>query len=947
MASVQTSSHEGRYLKLTVTQTKGTSEQNYSTINWTLESIGGEVNYYTIYKYGVWIDGVQRYDGSDGLKTKDWNTRAFPAAKGSTSGSFIKYHNNDGSVSDISFSLYGSVFTSAENEYKGTLSMESIPRYAKVSTSTSNLTETSVKINWSSDAAISQVQYRLTVDGSTGSWIDVETGVNKTSGSYTISGLTPGKSYKIDYDYKRKDSELWSFGAGYASSSNIITYNYPSCTVENFTITDNYIYINLYNPLSRNVKIEFYGNDGSLLNWGWRNSSGRLGIGNGAEDRVREYASIPNSKSGSFYAKVIYGNIVNNSPSKTYSIKDDGTEIPTFNASNWSYTSNLTELTNNNQCIINGYSKVIFSIDSAATSDYGASISGYNYKWGNQSNNTGTITGGNGNLLEVAAIDSRGLNKPTSKTLISGENYVPYTTPSLDYSNSYTHRRDGISNETYLTLRGNLSVMKFGTNGVANAIHSAQYKVYDYSNNQWSGPYIIPVNSFTLSSSGYFSLNNYMIHANGSSGGFTTGKRYGIQIILKDGAGLLGTLTTNNILITDGKIARDVYQDSNGNYHQGINGMADENYAEKIYGNENIEGDLYINGNKKLSNTQIDKTLYVGDTGKQLKDIANPQGDTLPIGSIVDYDGSSVPEGYAVYTDYNCMVQKTLFETTTWSSMMTRYSTKTIDFSPYTYVEVEFTGQGGTNATNTILKIDLTQPFQNVITNNGVSYSYGASVCYPDIQLLQGNNNDPGIFRIGACISTAKDRIWMGDPGYFTGQTGSGNFDTNSNYNRISKIVGFKPLQRLRKTQQPAVFPSNNIYDSYNASTTDAYSCHYINTKTSKILYNGELKGGSSITLTKSDVKRFLKVYAIVAGMQLITYEIDTSIATTYQYGAGMGIAYDESANMDYYISEGRYKNTTGEFTHTRTGYLKVNSHTYTSRTSYDGYFITRIETHD
>ena len=51
MASVQTSSYEGRYLKLTVTQTKGTSEQNYSTINWTLESIGGIDKYYNIYNY--------------------------------------------------------------------------------------------------------------------------------------------------------------------------------------------------------------------------------------------------------------------------------------------------------------------------------------------------------------------------------------------------------------------------------------------------------------------------------------------------------------------------------------------------------------------------------------------------------------------------------------------------------------------------------------------------------------------------------------------------------------------------------------------------------------------------------------------------------------------------------------------------------------------------------
>lgn len=77
MASVQTSSFEGRYLKLTVTQTKGTSEQNYSTINWTLESIGGIEKYYTIFNYGVWIDGTQRYDGS-GLKTKTgivWNSQ--------------------------------------------------------------------------------------------------------------------------------------------------------------------------------------------------------------------------------------------------------------------------------------------------------------------------------------------------------------------------------------------------------------------------------------------------------------------------------------------------------------------------------------------------------------------------------------------------------------------------------------------------------------------------------------------------------------------------------------------------------------------------------------------------------------------------------------------------------------------------------------------------------
>ena len=604
MASVQTSSYQGRYLKLTVTQTKGTSEQNYSTINWTLESIGGSSTYYTIFNYGVWIDGTQRYDGS-GLKTKNWDTKKFPAAKGSTSGSFIKYHNADGSVGDISFTLYGSVHKSATKQYTGTLSMESIPRYAKVSTYTSDLTETSVKVSWSSDANIDRVQYKLTVDGSTGEWVDVETGVNKSSGSYTISGLIPGKAYKIDYDYRRKDSQLWSAAAGYAGSSNITTYDYPNISNAQSFIIGNTIKMKLNNPLGRSCTLYVKGNDDSVICTATRNVNGSIELSSDQSEITAQYNSIQNSKSGNYKVRLVCSSLNrdNTFTGNTYQIKDDGTEIPNFNNTDWSYLANLTALTNNNQCIINGYSEITFSINTPATSSYGASISKYQFKWGSKSkysNESYKVSEGNGNVLEVIAIDSRGLSKSTSITLQSGVNYVPYTVPILDYSNSYTHRTDGISSETHLTLRGNLSVMKFGTDGITNTISSAQYKVYDYSNNSWSGPYNIPVNNFNISSSGYYSLNNFMIHANGSSGGFLIGKRYGIQIILQDANGLLATLTSNLIQITDGKIARDVYQDSNGDYHQGINGLGNDNYTQIIYGDENIQGALYINGVKMI-----------------------------------------------------------------------------------------------------------------------------------------------------------------------------------------------------------------------------------------------------------------------------------------------------------------------------------------------------------
>ena len=33
----------------------------------------------------------------------------------------------------------------------------------------------------------------------------------------------------------------------------------------------------------------------------------------------------------------------------------------------------------------------------------------------------------------------------------------------------------------------------------------------------------------------------------------------------------------------------------------------------------------------------------------------------------------------------------------------------------------------------------------------------------------------------------------------------------------------------IRKTQQPSDYPSNQIHDSYSTSTTDTYSCNYIN----------------------------------------------------------------------------------------------------------------------
>lgn len=45
-----------------------------------------------------------------------------------------------------------------------------------------------------------------------------------SSGTYTISGLSPGTTYKVELDFKRADSGLWSSHNGDIPTFNATTY---------------------------------------------------------------------------------------------------------------------------------------------------------------------------------------------------------------------------------------------------------------------------------------------------------------------------------------------------------------------------------------------------------------------------------------------------------------------------------------------------------------------------------------------------------------------------------------------------------------------------------------------------------------------------------------------------------------------------------------------------
>ena len=150
-------------------------------------------------------------------------------------------------------------------------------------------------MNYSSDSTCDYLWYS-TNNGS--SW----TGINITdgkSGSYTISGLTAGTTYKIVTRLRRKDSQLTKN----SSALSVATYSYPYAnSMPNFTIGDK-LTLGIYNPLGRSITVNILGADDSQISHDTTSGTSITGY-DGTVVVGRLYDSIPNAKSGTYKVKV-------------------------------------------------------------------------------------------------------------------------------------------------------------------------------------------------------------------------------------------------------------------------------------------------------------------------------------------------------------------------------------------------------------------------------------------------------------------------------------------------------------------------------------------------------------------------------------------------------------------------------------------------------------------
>lgn len=201
------------YLKFSWSIKSQSVADNQTVINWSVKSYGiNDGWYYTSGAFKVVVNGKTVY-ADDTRKNLYTGTTV-------ASGTATIKHDTDG-TKKFSASCEAGMYTYAVNvSGSDTFTLDTIPRYATSKQSLNTKTETTIKMNWSSDSTIDYIWWSIN-NGS--SW----TGINVTdgkSGSYSITGLSAGTTYKIKTRVRRKDSQLKTD----SSALSVTTYKYPT-----------------------------------------------------------------------------------------------------------------------------------------------------------------------------------------------------------------------------------------------------------------------------------------------------------------------------------------------------------------------------------------------------------------------------------------------------------------------------------------------------------------------------------------------------------------------------------------------------------------------------------------------------------------------------------------------------------------------------------------------
>lgn len=430
--------------------------------------------------------------------------------------------------------------------------------------------------------------------------------INGTSGTFT--GLSPNTTY-----YARANASN-GYYRGFSGVPSKTTYAYPYCTsAPDFTI-GNDVTVQFYNPLNRAIQIQMFShNSNSFITPSKINASGTSYKFEASSILSALYSSIPAATSSKYNIDVWYGTNKAIKEGGTYKVSGNNAQAPTFSNFDYQDVDSLAPLltgkkgVNNPGVLISGMSDCQFSISTAqkAASGYGATIDKYNFAWPNGAQAstkysssaavTGKVSNGDTTKLSVSAYDKRGQYKTVEKS-------ITLITPKHATGGVNTVRKSGIEATTYLA--GSIAYWSGDwANGSSrpNIITKIEYRV-----NKTGSYYDITSavkNNSTSSKSGNTTTltlksNIIQLHANGSSGGFTVGTSYTVEIFISTGVSSSAQYENRykiaEITVTSGIFGMARFKDSNGKYHYGFNGLPSNNRTVKVNGTMESSGATYI-----------------------------------------------------------------------------------------------------------------------------------------------------------------------------------------------------------------------------------------------------------------------------------------------------------------------------------------------------------------
>ncbi len=472
--------------------------------------------------------------------------------------------------------------------------LPTIPRYATPTQTLASKTETSITMNWSADATCDYIWYSKD-NGST--WTAVGS-VNASSGSYTIPNLTANTSYNIKTRVRRKDSQLTKD----TNATTISTHPYPYVSGFNNIKIGEHIQFMLYNPLGRSCTLTLLNSSGTATQGViTTTTSPQVGInmdttyGNISS---KLYESIPTSRSGTYKIKLVCSAVSRDTTTNggTYSVKDDKTENPTFDAS---YIIDVvdtlhTAITGDNTKFIKGHNTLTGKIKPMVTK-FSATPDYYSISSDGQETQTKTYSSSNisfsmnnitSNQIKVNAVDKRQLSTEAVKSLT----LIDYSIPTLE--TSQIARQDGIGDHIIVNFNGKYT--NWQNLAENNGIQRFRYRYKEVGTSTW-GSWITVTG--IVNTNGTWSLTDKVLDST-----FNNTKKYDMEIEVQD---KLETISFSGMIISTANAF--IWKDLSNKY-LGIGKKPTKTLD--VAGDINSDGNINTNGSYYVNGTKLIDLIY-------------------------------------------------------------------------------------------------------------------------------------------------------------------------------------------------------------------------------------------------------------------------------------------------------------------------------------------------